>query len=163
MVSAHYSSIILFVYFFHFFPTESQKVSKSDESRSQPEKKTATKLGICVIGIIIPLLIWSYLQEKIMTRQYVDSTGQVGQFKDSQFLVFVNRIMAFGVALLMMTLTKQPRHRAPIYKYSYCSMSNILSSWCQYEALKFISFPTQTLAKASKIIPVMIMTWIVSR
>ncbi len=37
-----------------------------------------------------------------------------------------------------------------------------MSSWCQYEALKFISFPTQVLAKASKIIPVMIMSWFVS-
>ena len=83
------------------------------------------------------------LQEKIMTRQYVDSTGQIGQFKDSQFLVFVNRIMAFAVALLCIMATKQPRHKAPLYKYSYCSFSNILSSWCQYEALKFISFPTQ--------------------
>ena len=78
-----------------------------------------------------------------MTRQYVDSTGQIGQFKDSQFLVFVNRIMAFAVALLCIMATKQPRHKAPLYKYSYCSFSNILSSWCQYEALKFISFPTQ--------------------
>ena len=83
------------------------------------------------------------LQEKIMTRQYVDSTGQIGQFKDSQFLVFVNRIMAFAVALLCIMAIKQPRHKAPLYKYSYCSFSNILSSWCQYEALKFISFPTQ--------------------
>merc|ERR1712051_693392 len=92
----------------------------------------------------IPFLtISGVLQEKIMTRQYVDSTGQIGQFKDSQFLVFVNRIMAFAVALLCIMATKQPRHKAPLYKYSYCSFSNILSSWCQYEALKFISFPTQ--------------------
>merc|ERR1712008_31120 len=83
--------------------------------------------------------------------------------KDSQFLVFVNRIMAFAVALLCIMAIKQPRHKAPLYKYSYCSFSNILSSWCQYEALKFISFPTQVLAKASKIIPVMAMGWIISR
>lgn len=33
----------------------------------------------------------------------------------------------------------------------------------QYEALKFVSFPTQVLAKASKIIPVMIMGIVVSK
>ena len=33
----------------------------------------------------------------------------------------------------------------PFCRYSYCSLSNILSSWCQYEALKYISFPTQVL------------------
>merc|ERR1712088_1079688 len=71
--------------------------------------------------------------------------------------------MAFAVALLCIMATKQPRHKAPLYKYSYCSLSNILSSWCQYEALKYISFPTQVLAKASKVIPVMLMGKIVSK
>lgn len=108
-------------------------------------------------------LTWGVLQEKIMTRTYQDSVGNEGRFKDSQFLVFVNRILAFGIALLSITWTHQPRHRAPLYKYSFCSFSNIMSSWCQYEALKFVSFPTQVLAKASKIIPVMIMGKIVSR
>jgi adenosine 3'-phospho 5'-phosphosulfate transporter B2 len=98
-----------------------------------------------------------------MTQKYIDSIGSVGQFTDSQFLVFVNRILAFAVALLYITFFKQPTHKAPLYKYSYCAFSNIMSSWCQYEALKFISFPTQVLAKASKIIPVMIMGWIISR
>ena len=77
----------------------------------------------------------------------------------------------------------------PFCRYSYCSLSNILSSWCQYEALKYISFPTQVLlifagghrnsfprmenvmlppifqvlAKASKVIPVMLMGKIVSK
>ena len=76
--------------------------------------------------------------------QYVDSTGNTGQFKNSQFLVFVNHILAFTVALTYITLgPAQPRHRAPLYKYSYSSFSNIMSSWFQYEALKFVSFPTQ--------------------
>ena len=74
----------------------------------------------------------------------MDSSGETGQFKNSQFLVFVNRIVAFIVALLYVTLgPTQPRHNAPLYKYSYSSFSNIMSSWFQYEALKFVSFPTQ--------------------
>ncbi len=48
----------------------------------------------------------------------------------------------FKISIVLL-LNRQPRHRAPLYKYSYCSFSNIISSWCQYEALKFISFPTQ--------------------
>ncbi|XP_025831969.1 adenosine 3'-phospho 5'-phosphosulfate transporter 1-like, partial [Agrilus planipennis] len=50
-----------------------------------------------------------------------------------------------------------------LYKYVYCSFSNIMSSWCQYEALKYVSFPHQVLAKAAKTIPVMIMGKIVSK
>ncbi len=84
------------------------------------------------------------------------------KFTDSQFLVFVNRVLALIVAGTFISLVQQPRHRAPLYKYSYSSISNTLSSWCQYEALKFVSFPTQVLAKASKVIPVMLMGKVVS-
>lgn len=97
------------------------------------------------------------MQERIMTQTYDED-----RFKDSQFLVFVNRILAFIVAGIYVTVAPQPRHRAPFYKYSYSSISNTLSSWCQYEALKFVSFPTQVLAKASKVIPVMLMGKVVS-
>jgi len=38
-----------------------------------------------------------------------------------------------------------------------------MSAWFQYEALKFINFPTQVLAKSCKIIPVMIMGKIISK
>lgn len=99
-----------------------------------------------------------------MTRSYGTSTpAEKGEkFKDSQFLVFMNRILALTVSGLWCILFKQSRHGAPMYKYSFASLSNILSSWCQYEALKYISFPTQVLAKASKVIPVMLMGKIVS-
>lgn len=49
------------------------------------------------------------------------------------------------------------------FQYSFSSFSNTMSSWFQYEALKFVSFPTQVLCKASKIIPVMLMGKLVSK
>lgn len=99
-----------------------------------------------------------------MTRSYGATTpeDEGEKFKDSQFLVFMNRILALTVSGLWCLLFKQPRHGAPMYKYSFASLSNIMSSWCQYEALKYISFPTQVLAKASKVIPVMLMSKLVS-
>jgi len=36
------------------------------------------------------------------------------------------------------------------------SLSNVISACAQYEALKYVSFPTQTLSKSCKIIPVML-------
>lgn len=45
---------------------------------------------------------------------------------------------------------------APITAYSAIAMSNMLATTCQYEALRYVSFPTQTLAKTAKMIPVMI-------
>lgn len=127
-----------------------------------PEKSLYQKgilLVICVAGLQASYLTWGVLQERIMAHEY----GEKGEkFQNSQFLVFMNRILAFLAALTIMSLTKQPPHTAPLYKYSYCSLSNIMSSWCQYEALKFVTFPTQVMAKASKVIPVMLMGKVVS-
>uniref|UniRef100_A0A803KJP6 Adenosine 3'-phospho 5'-phosphosulfate transporter 1 n=1 Tax=Xenopus tropicalis TaxID=8364 RepID=A0A803KJP6_XENTR len=123
----------------------------------------ALKLLFCAAGLQVSYLTWGVLQERVMTRTYGSEEGSPGErFRDSQFLVFMNRILALTVAGVYCSISKQPRHGAPMYKYSFASLSNILSSWCQYEALKFISFPTQVLAKASKVIPVMLMGKLVS-
>merc|ERR1719481_1791219 len=135
---------------------EEYLTKKSDEPQ-----KSATAHAVSIIflgaGLLTSYGAWGYLQEKIMTTSYVDSLGNKAMYKNSQFLVFVNRILAFIIAITVMLFMRQPKHKAPLYKYSFCSFSNIMSSWCQYEALKFVSFPTQVLAKASKIIPVMAM------
>jgi len=77
--------------------------------------------------------------------------------------VFVNRVLAFVAAVIIINCTEQPKHKPPLFKYSFTSMSNIMSSWFQYEALKYVSFPTQVLAKASKVIPVMLMGKVVQK
>ncbi|XP_007545628.1 adenosine 3'-phospho 5'-phosphosulfate transporter 1 isoform X1 [Poecilia formosa] len=140
-------------------------VSSRNEPDSGSTVKQALKLMFCAAGLQASYLTWGVLQERVMTRSYgavaPDHDGE--KFKDSQFLVFMNRILALTVSGLWCMLFKQPRHGAPMYMYSFASLSNILSSWCQYEALKFISFPTQVLAKASKVIPVMLMGKLISR
>ncbi|OQR66577.1 adenosine 3'-phospho 5'-phosphosulfate transporter 1-like [Tropilaelaps mercedesae] len=133
--------------------------------RSRTLTGTAFVLGFCFVGLQVSYLTWGVLQEKIMTQKYYSTASEVGEsFSDSQFLVFVNRVLAFAFAAVYLGVApRQPPHTAPLYKYFHCSFSNILSSWFQYEALKFVSFPTQVLAKASKIIPVMLMGKVVSR
>jgi len=75
----------------------------------------------------------------------------------------MNRILALVFAVVILLVRWQPAHTVPLYKYSYNAMSNVMSSWCQYEALKYVSFPVQVLAKAAKVIPVMLMGKVVSR
>lgn len=140
---------------------------KDDSTIPSNFSKTAIKLLFCAGGLQLSYLTWGVLQERIVTRTYeehqADGSVKMVKFGNSQFLVFVNRALAFVVASICILFTRQPRHTAPLYKYSYSSFSNIMSSWCQYEALKYVSFPTQVLCKASKIIPVMIMGKIVSK
>ncbi|KAF0023774.1 adenosine 3'-phospho 5'-phosphosulfate transporter 1 [Scophthalmus maximus] len=140
-------------------------VAPRNEGDSGSPVKQAIKLIFCAAGLQVSYLTWGVLQERVMTRSYGATTPEEEgeKFKDSQFLVFMNRILALTVSGVWCIVFKQPRHGAPMYKYSYASLSNILSSWCQYEALKFISFPTQVLAKASKVIPVMLMGKLISR
>merc|ERR1719183_1281481 len=45
---------------------------------------------------------------------------------------------------------------APLWKYLAISFSNVYASTCQYEALKYVSFPVQMLGKSFKMMPVMI-------
>ncbi|KAM9234491.1 adenosine 3'-phospho 5'-phosphosulfate transporter 1 isoform 1-T1 [Dugong dugon] len=144
----------------------------SDESPLAPRTESAEttptwqalKLLFCATGLQVSYLTWGVLQERVMTRSYGATATTPGErFTDSQFLVLMNRVLALMVAGLYCVLCKQPRHGAPMYRYSFASLSNVLSSWCQYEALKFVSFPTQVLAKASKVIPVMLMGKLVSR
>ena len=45
---------------------------------------------------------------------------------------------------------------APAYAYAGVSLSNVVATTCQYEALKYVTFPLQTLGKTAKMIPVMV-------
>ena len=51
---------------------------------------------------------------------------------------------------------------APTYSYAAVSVSNVVATFCQYEALKYVSFILQTLAKSAKMIPVMIWSFFLS-
>ena len=91
-----------------------------------------------------------------------NSGGQY--FKDSLLLVFANRLVAAMVAgVILIVKGEGVRNVAPLYKYLMISVSNVIATNCQYEALKWITFPTQTLAKCAKMIPVMIWGTIMSR
>ncbi|KAL5711075.1 UDP-galactose/UDP-glucose transporter 5 [Ranunculus cassubicifolius] len=109
--------------------------------------------GFAAAGIMVTLVIYGVLQEKIMRVPYGE---KIEYFKFSLFIVFCNRFMTSAVsagALLASKKTWNPV--TPIYKYCFISVSNIMTTTCQYEALKYVSFPVQTLAKCAKMIPVM--------
>ncbi|CAA6669359.1 unnamed protein product [Spirodela intermedia] len=100
------------------------------------------------------LLVYGILQEKIMRVPYGENKEY---FRYSLFLVFCNRIATSAVSAGALLASKKDLHAvAPIYKYCAISVSNVLTTSCQYEALKYVSFPVQTLAKCAKMIPVMV-------
>lgn len=111
-------------------------------------------------GIIGMLVVYGILQERIMSLPYGDPPMM---FTDSVFLVLMNRTVAVVFAICM-TLAKGESivNKAPLWKYIAISFSNVYASTCQYEALKFVSFPVQMLGKSFKMMPVMVWGIIVS-
>lgn len=139
----------------------------------------------CFMGLQLSYLLWGILQERIMTTKYEINIGsrtsnstsnQLITFHDSQFLVFLNRAIAFILSIIALVFNRprrplnlserlesivknpNPKPNPPLYEYIFCSFSNIMSSWCQYEALKYVNFPTQVMSKSCKVIPVMLMS-----
>ncbi|KAA8495988.1 Adenosine 3'-phospho 5'-phosphosulfate transporter 1 [Porphyridium purpureum] len=145
---------------------------KVADDESKPAEVVAEPTGIWALlpspaqlamtfGIIGSLMVYGVLQEKIMTKPYgVDSEGNGGEmFKNSFFLVLNNRFAAGFVAAMILIAQKeysQLKNTAPLYKYFMVSVSNVVATTCQYEALKHVTFPTQTLFKCGKMVPVMI-------
>ncbi|KAL3530692.1 hypothetical protein ACH5RR_010014 [Cinchona calisaya] len=107
-----------------------------------------------VAGIMSTLVIYGVLQEKIMRVPYGPHKEY---FRYSFFLVFCNRITTSAVSAGVLLGSKKILDPvAPLYKYCIVSVSNIHTTTCQYEALKYVNFPVQTLAKCAKMIPVML-------
>lgn len=121
------------------------------------------RVMFCVVSIIGSLLLYAFLQERIMTKPYTNGTEKEDEtgarFGSTALLVFANRIAAAAIAFAILFHqgdTSELRNKAPLPYYFMISISNVCATMCQYEALKWVTFPTQTLAKCAKMIPVMI-------
>jgi len=126
------------------------------------EQSTASKMEVvkrllfCSLMLNVTFVTWGLLQERMLTRRYPRFTGEY--FTYSYFLVFSNRLWTFVMSgLLMLYIKPHASKSTVIYEYSFPAISNMLSSWCQYEALKFVTFPAQTIFKSFKLVPVMVM------
>ena len=86
------------------------------------------------------------------------------RFTYSLLLVLCNRIVTVIVAVTLLVSNGQDiRPVAPPQAYAAVSVSNVVATFCQYEALKHVSFPLQTLGKCAKMIPVMVWGTLIMR
>jgi adenosine 3'-phospho 5'-phosphosulfate transporter B2 len=80
-------------------------------------------------------------------------------FDASLFLVLCNRLATIAVAVATLTArggARAVRPAAPLPAYAAVSLTNVVATSCQYEALKYVSFGAQTLSKCLKPVPVMV-------
>mmetsp|Transcript_73241 Transcript_73241/g.158897 ORF Transcript_73241/g.158897 Transcript_73241/m.158897 type:complete len:357 (+) Transcript_73241:90-1160(+) len=111
-------------------------------------------------GMIGTLLIYGLLQERIMSIPYGETQEL---FIDSIFLVLCNRLVAVVFALVMIAVRRESFiNKAPLWKYVILSISHTTATSCQYEALRYVTFPVQMLGKSFKMMPVMLFGMAVS-
>lgn len=116
------------------------------------------RIGFYFVGITGAFVVYSLIQERLMT---VGFGPEEERFQYSVFIVLVNRIVTCVVALVSLGWIGQPlAPAAPLLLFAVPSLANVVSSSAQYEALKYVSFPLQALAKCAKSVPVMGWSWV---
>eukprot|EP00937_MAST-01D_sp_MAST-1D-sp2_P007349 g7349.t1 len=118
----------------------------------------AIRLVACFFGLQISFVTWGVMQESLMTTEFTNG----GRFPSSVFPVFSDRCVACVLAWCIVQRKRasgelKDTDKAPAWIFSPSACSNVMSSWAQYDALKYVTFPVQTLFKSSKVIPVMLM------
>ncbi|KAM0749179.1 UAA-domain-containing protein [Meredithblackwellia eburnea MCA 4105] len=128
-------------------------------------------LLVHAVGLLTAYTLYGLLQERIMRGSY----GPANQrFTSSSVLIVVNRIFSIATALVILFTRKdtspigienQPRAQerwrrlypaSPLLAYAAVAIFNFLSTTSQYEALKYVSYTTQSLAKCAKMVPVLL-------
>ena len=129
--------------------------------------RTPLNLGVCVGGVLGSLCVYGVLQERLMTIPYGGITTEpeiAEMFTSSVFLVLMNRLVTVCVSALGIVLTRDSfAITTPLNLYASIAFANLVTTVCQYEVLKYLSFAASTLAKCAKIIPVMVWGKIILR
>ena len=116
------------------------------------KQEVLQRVLFCAVGLIVSFCIWGLVQERMLTQTY---DGDF--FEYSYGLVFLTRLGGLILSTCLMYYLKVEWVSSALWEYSFPSVANMLSSWCQYEALKYVSFPMAMLAKSLKMVPIMLM------
>lgn len=116
------------------------------------------------MGLIFLLVLYGIIQEKILTSEYKDVHGFSFHYQNVPFLILINRTFAIILSILLF------RHGGSSgsllgfrSRYGFISLSNYIASVCQYFSLKYVTFTTQTIFKACKNFPTVLVRSLVFR
>ena len=135
------------------------------------------ELAICISGIYVCFLTWGILQERVSTTPYhahddIYKVEPASKFSHFVFLNFTQAALASSVAFLYVVLMHRARTTAVIKKnlkssllLQYCLVAffGSVASPFGYEALKHVDYPTMILAKSCKLLPVVLMGFLLHR
>lgn len=138
-----------------------QATNNNNQNSDTPTKKTqhsllkdVLDLVFCAGGIYVCYIGYGIIQERIYKTTYGPAKEK---FKHSLFLVFLQCVGNGLVGLISMLLSSAPRAKVPMKEFFYIGFTYIGAMFSTNYSLNYVSYPTQALAKSSKIIPVMLM------
>ncbi|XP_010242408.1 PREDICTED: UDP-galactose/UDP-glucose transporter 3 [Nelumbo nucifera] len=112
-------------------------------------------LVLCIAGIWSAYITQGVLQETVSTKRF----GPDGKrFEHLSFLNLAQNVVCLFWSFIMIKLwSRSSAGHAPWWSYWSAGITNTIGPAMGIEALKYISYPAQVLAKSSKMIPVMLM------
>ncbi|KAH6571962.1 hypothetical protein BASA50_006748 [Batrachochytrium salamandrivorans] len=122
--------------------------------------KRYLELAACVAGIYVCFLTWGVTQERVSTTAY--DNGK--RFRHFVFLNLCQALIAAGVGFIYMTLRGQRLSALTgplLSSYTFLAFISSIASPFGYAALKHIDYPTLVLGKSCKLIPVMLMNFLI--
>mmetsp|Transcript_163344 Transcript_163344/g.313748 ORF Transcript_163344/g.313748 Transcript_163344/m.313748 type:complete len:464 (+) Transcript_163344:69-1460(+) len=132
---------------------------KNLPSESAGEYENAIDLTACFAGIIICFCSYGVAQEFIITQPYQPGNDS---FPSVPFLILCNRIFIVAVAICLLLAKGEGIMWKPTFLAVLPGASSMASSWCQYECLHYVTFPTQVVFKSAKIVPTMVINTMVN-
>ncbi|KAJ2501796.1 UDP-galactose transporter, partial [Coemansia sp. RSA 2052] len=113
---------------------------------------------VCVGGIYVCFLTWSAMQERVTTAKYGEDHQQ---FNFTIVLNFVQAVMASLIGYVYIRgVQRKPMLEMNSHRWKRFFQVALLSSSASpfgYMALRYINYPTMTLAKTCKLVPVVLM------
>ncbi|XP_073294155.1 UDP-galactose/UDP-glucose transporter 3-like [Primulina huaijiensis] len=112
-------------------------------------------LAFCVAGIWAAYIYQGVLQETVSTKRFGSDKKR---FEHLAFLNLAQNVVCLIWSFLMIKIWSDGGNGgAPWWSYWSAGITNTIGPAMGIEALKYISYPAQVLAKSSKMIPVMLM------
>ncbi|KAL7039329.1 hypothetical protein ACKWTF_009870 [Chironomus riparius] len=127
-----------------------------------------TRFVISALGILICHSYFGIIQERITRGRYgnkINQDGMIGErFTCTLTLVAIECLCNLIFAKVILTRQSQSSDdKTPSYYYALAALSNLLSMVSSNMALRWITFPTQVIAKSAKPIPVMLLGVLIGR
>eukprot|EP01048_Picozoa_sp_COSAG05_P006822 COSAG05_NODE_460_length_9597_cov_8.288798_8_plen_399_part_00 len=125
--------------------------SLADSSWALENLSASARLAICTVGIVFSFLLYGYILEMLTTGSELPEV--IG--------IMFNSIVYTAVSYFALKLQGQEKPvRGAAGRYwrifIFIALSSKLATFLTWRALRYVSFPTQVLAKSCKALPIMV-------